>query len=41
MFLNILKDGGKITRFCGELTKRTHHVKLHWEKQSSFNSRDF
>ena len=28
MFLTILEDGGKITRFWGELTARTHHVKL-------------
>ena len=38
MFLTILEDGGKITRFWGELTTRTHHVKLSWEKQSSPNS---
>ena len=38
MFLNILEDGSKITRFWSELTMRTHHVKLPWEKQSSLNS---
>ena len=38
MFLTILEDGGKISRFWGELTMRTHHVKLLWEKQSSLNS---
>ena len=30
MFLTILEDGGKITRFWGELTTQTHHVKLPW-----------
>ena len=38
MFLTILEDGGKTTRFWSELTTRTHHVKLPWEKQSSLNS---
>ena len=28
MFLIILEDGDKITRFWGEFTARTHHVKL-------------
>ena len=38
MFLTILEDGSKITRFWGKLTSRTHHVKLPWEKQSSLKS---
>ena len=38
MFLTILEDGGKITRFWGELSTRTHHVKLPWENQFSLNS---
>ena len=38
MFFTILEDDGTITRFWGELTTRTHHVKLLWEKQSSLNS---
>ena len=38
MFLTVLEDGAKLTRFWGELAERTHHVKLPWEKQSSPNS---
>ena len=38
MFLTISEDGGKISRFWGEITMRTHHVKLPWEKQSSTTS---
>ena len=35
MCLTILEDGGIITRFWGERTTQTHHIKLPWEKQSS------
>ena len=38
MFLTILEDGGKITRLWSELTTRTHHIKLPWQKESNLNS---
>ena len=43
MFLTILEDSDKITRFWCELTMRTRHVKLPVGETvlPQFNSRDF